>query len=308
MDAVPFLEPLRVELGGAVRKLLTGSARVPEHVARPRFDDGWFGPDSVAWQVHADIAMLVGGLRALIVQTMHPLAMAGVADHSDYRHDPWGRLHRTAEFLAATTYGDSVTAQAAIDRVAAVHRRVEGVAPDGRPYSARDPELVAYVHATEVDSFLRAVRRYGRTRLDAAAADRYVAEMAQIGERLGAVSPPRSRAELREYFESVRPELRATGQARDAVRFLLTPPVPTIGRPAYAVLAAAAVGLLPRYVRRALWLPSPALVHRTAVQPAATLVLGGMSWLLDAAPPRRQEPGPRPAPRQASSLEPASHP
>ena len=285
-DTPPFLEPLRVELGGAVRRLLTGSSRVPDHALHAGVDDGWFGPDSVAWRVHADIAMLVGGLRALIVQTMHPLAMAGVADHSDYRHDPWGRLHRTAEFLAATTYGDSVTAQAAVDRVAAVHRHVRGVAPDGRPYSAEDPALVAYVHATEVDSFLRAVLRYGRARVDDAAADRYVAEMAQIGERLGGRSMPRSRADLRAYFSSVRPELRATSQARDAVRFLLAPPVPPLGRPAYAVLAAAAVGLLPRYVRRSLWLPSPALVQRTAVQPAAAVILGGMSWLLDS-PARR---------------------
>ncbi len=143
-------------------------------------DAGWFGPESVAWRMHADLATIIGGLRALLYQTLHPLAMAGVADHSDYRHDPWGRLHRTSRFIAATTYGTSSEAAAAVARVQQVHERVHGIAPDGRPYRPHDPPLLAWVHATEVDSFLAAYHRYGAAPLGAADADRYVGEMAVV--------------------------------------------------------------------------------------------------------------------------------
>jgi uncharacterized protein (DUF2236 family) len=241
-------------------------------------DPGLFGPDSATWRVHADSSMLVGGLRALLLQMLHPLAMAGVAEHSDYRRHPDRRFMRTAQFVATTTYGTTQDAEAAIAMVKRVHTSVQGTAPDGRPYSAGDPHLVAWVHHAEVDSFLRAYQRYAPQPLSHADADRYVAEMAVLCERLGGEPPARSVAELRAYFRSVRPELRAGSQAHEAARWLMVPPLPLAARPAYAVIAPAAVGLLPGWAQRELWLPLLPGVDPVVVQPAARALLRTLSW------------------------------
>jgi uncharacterized protein (DUF2236 family) len=248
-------------------------------------DPGLFGPDSVAWRIHADASMFVGGLRALLLQTLHPLAMAGVADHSDFRHDPGRRFVRTARFVATTTYGTTEQAEEALEVVRRVHRTVVGTAPDGRPYSASDPHLVAWVHHAEVDSFLRTYRRYGTSPLTDDDADRYVAEMAVLCERLGGEPPARSVPELRAYFATVRPELHATRQARDAARWLMVPPLPLAARPAYAVIAPAAVGLLPAWARRELWLPLLPGADPVLVQPAARLLLRTLTWAVEGAAP-----------------------
>lgn len=244
-------------------------------------DDGWFGPDSVAWRVHADLGTLIGGLRALLYQTLHPLAMAGVAEHSDYRHDPWGRLHRTAEFVAATTYGTSAEASAAVARVQRVHTHVRGIAPDGRAYSADDPALLAWVHATEVDSFLAAYRRYGAGLSDADA-DQYVGEMAMVAIAFGADPVPTSTAELADVLAGY--ELHATRAAREATRFLLFPPLPLSVRGTYALIAAAAVELLPLRAQLELRLPVPPCAGPIAVRPAARALFGTLRWALGESP------------------------
>ena len=143
--------------------------------------DRWFADDRPIRRVHADASMFVGGLRALLLQSLHPLAMAGVAQHSDYRTDPWGRLQRTADYLAVTTFGPAVDAELVVARVRAVHERVKGTARDGRSYSAGDPHLLRWVHICEVDSFLAAHRVYGAEPLTRAEADAYVADMAIVG-------------------------------------------------------------------------------------------------------------------------------
>jgi uncharacterized protein (DUF2236 family) len=244
-------------------------------------DAGWFGPDSVAWRVHADLGTVIGGLRALLYQTLHPLAMAGVAEHSDYRSDPWGRLHRTAEFVAATTYGTSAEAGAAVARVQHVHEHVRGTASDGRPYAADDPALLAWVHATEVDSFLAAYRRYGGGLTDAEA-DQYVAEMAMIAIAFGADPVPTSVAELDDVLGGY--ALHATRQARDATRFLLFPPLPLSARATYALLATAAVELLPVRAQLELRLVIPPLAGPLAVRPATRALFGTLRWALGESP------------------------
>jgi len=244
-------------------------------------DAGWFGPDSMAWRVHADLGTLIGGLRSLLYQTLHPLAMAGVAEHSDYRTDPWGRLHRTAEFVAATTYGTSAEAGAAVARVQQVHEHVRGTAPDGRPYSAADPALVTWVHATEVDSFLAAYQRYGAGLTDAEA-DQYVAEMAIVAIAFGADPVPTSVAELASVLAGY--ELHATREARDATRFLMFPPLPLSARGSYAVIAAAAVELLPLRAQVELRLVVPPLVGPMGVRPAARALFGTLRWALGESP------------------------
>ncbi|MGI9119168.1 MAG: oxygenase MpaB family protein [Acidimicrobiales bacterium] len=273
------IEAARTSIGAATRSLLTGQGAAPARPDASRADAGLFGPASVTWRVHGDLSMLVGGLRALLLQTLHPLAMAAVAEHSDYRRDPLGRLHRTSAFLGTTTFGTSAAAEAAIATVRAIHERVVGIAPDGRPYRATDPHLLAWVHVTEVDSFLASYQRYGTATLTGPEADGYVAEMAMIGERLGAREVPRTATELDAWLSGVRPELVAGGQAREAVRFLLVPPLPLAARAPYGVIAAAAVELLPRWARRMLWLPK-APGTSVVVRAGAGSLLRTLGWAL----------------------------
>jgi uncharacterized protein (DUF2236 family) len=282
--SVPIPGPvadLRSRVARGVRGLVAGDAPPVRDLRAPvTGDPGLFGPGSVTWRLHQDNAMLVGGLRALLLQTMHPLAMAGVAEHSGYRADPLGRLARTAAYVGVTTYGTTQQARDAIAGVRRIHDRVTGTAPDGRPYAANDPHLLTWVHHTLVDSFLRANRRYGARPVDDADADRYVAEMAVLCEEWGAEPGARSVAELRAYFRAVAPELAATPAARDAARWLCVPPLPLAARPAYAVIAPAAVGLLPARVRRELWLPMPPGVDPLLVRPAARLLVRTLDWLM----------------------------
>ena len=153
--------------------------------------------------------MFVGGLRALLLQSLHPVAMIAVAQHSDYRNDPWGRLQRTSTFSAATTYGPAEDADHAVERVRRVHRHVTGTGPDGQPYRADDPHLLRWVHVAETDSFLRCHQRYGAQRLDEAGCDAYVADTARTAVALGVPDPPQTRAELEAVLREYRPELRA---------------------------------------------------------------------------------------------------
>jgi uncharacterized protein (DUF2236 family) len=243
----------------------------------------WFDEDRPIHVVHADAAMFVGGLRALLLQSLHPLAMAGVAQHSDYRNDPWGRLQRTASFLAATTFGDAEQAREAIARVRSVHQRVRGTSADGRAYDANDPHLLRWVHVAEVDSFLAAHGRYGQHSLDQAGRDGYVADMAVIARALGVPAPPTTERALRDAIRVFRRELVGTPEAREAARYLLfDPPVPMLARPAYAVLGAAAVSLLPLWARWPLRLPAFPIAERLAWQPAGDALTRTLRWALSA--------------------------
>lgn len=267
-------------VGDRIRDVLQGE-RMPEHeLAGTNGDFGLFGPGSAVWKIHGDPSMLIGGVRALMLQTLHPLAMAGVAEHSNYREDPFGRLHRTGAFLGATTFGTTAAAERAIAQVRAIHPHVKGVAPDGRPYSADDPHLLAWVHVALIDSLLASYQRYGTSRATRAELDRYVAEMARIPLALGSEPVPTSMAELQDWLVAVRPELHAGRQAKETVRYLLAPSVPLVMRPAYAVVAAAAVGLLPGWARAMLWLPRLPLVETVAVRPATTAMVRMLGWAL----------------------------
>ena len=250
-------------------------------------DPGLFGPTSVTWRVHAHMAMLVGGIRSLLVQTLHPLAMAGVADYSAYEDDPLGRLQRTAAFIASTTFGSTAQATAAIEAVRRVHAGVSGTAPDGRPYRADDPALLSWVHHVEVESFLLAYQRIGPG-LDAADSDRYVAEMATVGRLMGASPLMTDVAGLRS-FVAEHPDQTATAQARRAVRFLVYPPLPAQARAPYAVLLAAAINLVPlrQRLRLGLVLPGP-IGGRLACEPAARALVGLLGWAMGPSPAREQ--------------------
>lgn len=246
--------------------------------------DRWFDEGRPIRQVHGDASMFVGGVRALLLQSVHPLAMAGVAAHSGFKGDPWGRLQRTSHFLAVTTFGPADDAAAMVRRIRAVHDTVAGTAPDGRPYAASDPHLLRWVHIAEIDSFLSAHQRFGHRPLDADGRDGYVADTARVAEELGVPDPPRTEAELREQLEEYRPELRGTPAAREAARFiLLNPPLPLMARPPYAAIAAAAVSLLPRWTRRHLYLPYLPVTEAVVVRAAGEGITRTIRWAM--APP-----------------------
>lgn len=279
-------DDLRGWLGDQIRWRVVGSGA--EQRRRELFDSderGWFDDDAPIRRVHGDASMFVGGLRALLLQSLHPLAMAGVADHSDYRNDPWGRLQRTVDFLVATTFGPASEAELAVERVRSVHEHVSGTAPDGRPYSADDPHLLGWVHVAEVDSFLAAHNRYGRRKLARRDRDRYLSDAARIARALGADDPPTSERELRRQLRDYRKELRGTREARDAARYLLVQsPLPLAIRPAYGMIAAAGVSLLPAWSRPMLRVPWLPITEAMAIRPAGDLVTRGMRWAMDPPP------------------------
>jgi uncharacterized protein (DUF2236 family) len=234
---------------------------------------GFFGPDSVTWRVHADPSFSVGGLRALLLQALHPVAMDGVARFSGgFRDEPWPRLVRTAIYVDTLTFGTRTEAARAVARVRGIHERLSGVEETtGRAYRVDDPDLLLWVHCCEVDSLLTVARRAGLTLTDAEA-DRYVAEQVTAASLIG-VDPadvPDSVATLTSYFEAMRPSLAITTAAREAYRLILLPPMPTWVRyltpaqPAWGSLATLALALLPQWARRMYSLPGLALTDAPA--------------------------------------------
>lgn len=234
---------------------------------------GFFGPDSVTWRVHADPSFSVGGLRALLLQALHPVAMDGVARFSaGFREEPWPRLVRTATYVDTLTFGTRTEALAAVARVRGIHARLGGVEPTtGRAYRVDDPDLLLWVHCCEVDSLLSTARRAGLG-LTGADADRYVAEQVAAAELIGVdgAEVPADTAGLAAYFERMRPELAVTAAARDAYRLIVLPPMPawvrflTPAQPAWGGLAALAVGLLPAWARRLYSLPGLGITDAAA--------------------------------------------
>ncbi|MHA3947203.1 oxygenase MpaB family protein [Cellulomonas bogoriensis] len=255
-----------------------------------------FAPGSPVTRVHGDASMFVGGVRALLLQSLHPAAMAAVDDHSGYRADPWGRLQRTATFIATTTFATVGHADQAAAVVRAVHARIEGTTPDGQPYRADDPHLLQWVHVAEVESFLQAHQRFGRRPLTPSEQDEYVAQAARIGQLLGAPDLPRTVDELGATLRSYRPELRGTPAAVRTGHFLLhDPPIPRAVRPAYRMITGAGVGLLPSWARAELDLGEGMPVLRRVGGHLATRTI---RWALDPAqpaPPPDASPVPAPA-------------
>ena len=280
---------LQRRLGLALRSRVAGDD-APERAKRIWGAEGerWFTSDDPIWRVNADAAMFPGGLAALLLQSLHPMAMAGVAGHSGYKGDPWGRLQRTSHFLAVTTFGTVADAEQAIAHVRSVHRRVRGTDERGRQYAADDPHLLRWVHVAEIWSFLAAFQTYAATPLTPADADLFVHQTARAASQLGATDLPHTVAELEDVIERYRPELEVTPAAREATRFmLLHPPMPLVLRPGYALIAAGAVALLPEWARKSLRLPlrGPGLAAATrAGAVSASLVRWGMAGLEERKP------------------------
>lgn len=274
------LAPLQHFVAASIYSRIGSPAGVRPALQAGPGDPGLFGPGSAVWTVHSDVAaMLIGGLSALMLQTLHPLAMAGVDQHSGFRDDPFSRLSATSQFIVLTSFGSAATVGEAIARVRDVHTRVRGKAPDGRSYSAGNPELLTWVHTALVRSFLASHLRYSSHPISAAGQRRYYDTYAVIAERLGARSVPRTPAEVRAYFQAVRPELKATPAALDTVAFLRNPPGQ---RPAealvYPVIIAAAMDLLPEWARDELGVGRHLSLHPVVVRRAADALGRVMRW------------------------------
>ncbi|GAA1938849.1 oxygenase MpaB family protein [Nocardioides marmoribigeumensis] len=244
----------------------------------------WFPHDSAIQRVHGDASMFIGGMRAVMLQSLHPLAMQAVAENSGYRGDLWGRLARTSAFLATTTFATADDAEEAVALVRRIHGHVRGTMPDGTPYSADDPHLLRWVHVAEIDSFLLAHQRYGARPLDQAGRDAYVDQAALVAEKLGADRVPHTEAELRATLDDFRPELHATAEARGAIRWLVRhPDLPRAAMPGYRLIVAAATELLPRWASDELGLPRHPLLERRVVPAVGAGLTRTIRWAM--APP-----------------------
>jgi uncharacterized protein (DUF2236 family) len=234
-------------------------------------DHGLFGPRSMAWRVIGHPVALVGGLRSLLIQSLHPLAMAGVANHSDYQRKPIARLRGTASYVAATTFGSTAQAHAAAARVRKIHEKVRGIDKvTGKPYSADDPEIQLWVHCVEWHSFLAGYREYSRERITREEEDRFIAEGARVASLLGVPEEivPTSVAEMRAYFAGVRAELCLTEAAREAIDFVLSPPVKLDNLPFQVPMrmaARAAAAIVPRHLRRLAAIDAPRATDYVAI-------------------------------------------
>lgn len=257
------MEALRRRIETQVMSL-TGLALGQLDLETPKGDPGLFGPQSISWQVHGDFpSMLVGGISALMLQLLHPLALAGVWDHSNFREDLLGRLRRTSQFISGTTFGSTRDAEWLIDKVRTIHLKVVGTAADGRPYAASDPDLLTWVHVAEVSSFLAAHLRYRNPALPRADQDAYYNEIALIAERLGARDVPRSCSQIDDYLQCMRPQLLCDARSLEVIDILFKAPAPSrLAEPVGKLMLKAGADLLPGWAQQMLGLQQGLLARR----------------------------------------------
>ncbi|UUL81261.1 oxygenase MpaB family protein [Sphingomonas qomolangmaensis] len=268
---------LRRQMIGQVRAVFNDQAKGERPVMRS--DNALFDPGTPIWRVHGDVtSMMVGGVAALLLQMLHPAALAGVWDHSNFRDDMLGRLRRTARFIAVTTYGDRVDAEAAMARVRRIHDHVGGTLADGTPYRAGDPHLLAWVHVAEAIGFLDAWQKFGSKPLTRPEQDRYFAQFAQIARALGADPVPETRAAADALLLSYRSELRVDARTREVSRLILSqPPRSAVAGPVQAMLLQAAVDLLPPWAAAMHGLPTSRM-RRPLVSGTTTGVARALRW------------------------------
>jgi uncharacterized protein (DUF2236 family) len=276
----------RARLAAGFRAIVSGDGGTPEWVRDLELgdDEGYFGPDSAVWVVHGNLATLVGGVRALLVQALHPAAVTGVDEHSTYREDPLGRLAGTTRWLTVTTFGSRSAADRECARVRGMHRRVRGTYTDAegaeRSYRAGDEHLLAWVHGAFTESFLVCHQVFGGP--IPGGPDAYVREWATAGELVGLASPPRSVAGLEAQMAAFEPELAMTPATRRTITFLRNPPLPAPALVGYQVLFAAAASTLDERHQELLGLPPNA---GGTARAAARAMLAGMRSLLGEGPP-----------------------
>ena len=262
---------LRQWIGGRIKQL-TGSTGTPDAFAHPAGDAGLFGPQAINWRVHAHfVGMLVGGLSSLLLQALHPRALAAVWDHSNFRHNLKGRLGRTAYFVAITTYGGRDDAIKAIERVNRIHANVHGHMPDGSPYVANEPDLLRWVHLGEVSSFLRGYQHLSLQALSAQQADDYVKEMALIGDLLGSLDLPMTVNACDQALQSYRGQLVCNERTLEIVHVIENYPVDLWDKPFMQLVIKAAFHTLPDWALQMLGKPAASEAEKQLVRHALRL-------------------------------------
>ncbi|WP_338019935.1 oxygenase MpaB family protein [Rahnella ecdela] len=246
---------------------------------KPAGDPGLFGPDSITWRIHGDFSsMLCGGVSALLLQMLHPLALAGVWDHSSFREDMLGRLRRTSQFISATTFAPVDDANALIEKVKSIHLRVTGTDVYGTPYAASDPDLLVWVHVAEAYSFLQSHLRYRNPSLSLSDQNRYYQEFARVAESLGAINVPASVAAIEDYLQAMRPQLRCDERTLEVVRLLQNAPAPSrLAKPVGSLMISAGIELLPDWAALQLGISlSPR--KRRSIRFATRRIAGVLRW------------------------------
>jgi uncharacterized protein (DUF2236 family) len=277
-----FAEPLRRKMELTIFGLTSGGGAPRINFLEPAGDPGLFGPGAVCWKVHSDFAlMMIGGVCALLLQALHPLALAGVWDHSNFREDILGRLRRTSSFVGGTTFAGRADAHRLIERVRRIHEGVTGTAPDGRPYAAGDPDLLTWVHVAEMSSFLQAHQRYAPHALSATEQDRYYAETSIVAELLGARGVPKSAAEVQDYFQRMRPELVYSERSREIHRILLAASAPNAAaKPVGRLFMHAGEDLLPPWAQDLIGIRRRVALRRAVVRPGIRALAPTFRWAL----------------------------
>ena len=276
-----LLQTLAFEVMGSRLRALTGSRSSLEDFASPPGDPGLFGPASMAWRVHAHFtAMMVGGLSSLMVQALHPRALAAVWDHSDFRNNLKGRLGRTAYFVAATTYGGREMALRTIERVNAIHARAVGTDLQGQPYAANEPWLIRWVHLVEVTSFLAAFQHLSRTPLRPEECDRYIAEMTQVGHLLGAVDLPTTLQASQQALQDFGHELAFDVRAQEILSIIESYPADPPDRPFMALVMRTAFDLMPDWAMQRIGRTRSCSPLQQAQRLALQLSAEPVQWML----------------------------
>lgn len=252
---------------------MVGGGGPPVAFLTPQGDRGLFGPESIAWKVHADfISMMIGGISSLILQALHPQALAGVWDHSSFREDLKGRLGRTAFFIAATTYGSTEMANQIIEKVNQIHTQVTGFDEFGKPYSATDPHLLAWVHLTETRSFMSSYEDYRKEKINAQGQDQYFLEMSSLGKRMGARDLPITYAATNEAIKGYIPELYFGERAKSILDLLENFPSNITAKPFIKLISRAGILNLPDWVYPMIHKPTPSYFERLAVKKSIDLI------------------------------------
>jgi len=252
---------------------MVGGGGPPVAFLTPKGDRGLFGPESIAWKVHADfISMMIGGISSLILQALHPQALAGVWDHSSFREDLKGRLGRTAFFIAATTYGSVEMANHIIEKVNRIHTKITGFDEFGKPYTATDPHLLSWVHLTETRSFMSAYEDYRRDKLSPQNKDQYFLEMRSLGERMGAVNLPTTYHGTSHAIKNYIPELYFGERAQSILNLLENFPSNLTAKPFIKLISRAGILNLPDWVYPLIQKPTPSYLERLAVKKSVDFI------------------------------------
>ncbi len=275
-DAVS--DRIRTEMGARVRAM-TGATGDARDFLHPAGDPGLFGPEAVTWQVHAHfVAMMTGGLSSLILQALHPRALAAVWDHSSFRTQLRARLGRTALFVATTTYGGTAEALQALERVNRIHAHIRGTLPDGTPYVANEPELIRWVHLGETTSFLRAYQDLSLQALSPAQQDQYFWEMTRVGQRLGAQNLPETRHQALTQLQAYRPDLRVDERTRETIHLIENYPCAPSERPLVTLMVRAAFQMLPDWALELLQRQRTCAAEQAAVRAALQAMGASLAW------------------------------